>query len=169
MEINQLKATKDYTEEERIVLIKRTLSPSSIPIPQMAKETGISETALRAWKEKYFPSVPAMNTGKELSSKEKFLVVMETYSLPEVKLAEYCRLKGLYVEQAKKWRESCMNANGQEREISKDLRNELQEDKKKIKNLENELNRKDRALAETATLLVLRKKLGAILGDQEEE
>jgi transposase len=169
MEINETRTAKDYTEEERIALIKRTLPPSAVSITQMVRETGISKTSLRTWKEKYLPDAPAMKAGKELSSREKFLVVMETYSMPEINLAEHCRLKGLYVEQVKKWRESCMNANGQEQGISKELRNELQEEKKKNENLEKELNRKDKALAETATLLVLRKKLGAILGDQEEE
>ena len=41
------------------------------------------------------------------------------------------------------------------------------EEQKRIKELERELARKDRALAETAALLVLRKKLGAIWGDEK--
>ena len=42
------------------------------------------------------------------------------------------------------------------------------EEKKRIKDLERELARKDRALAETAALLVLRKKASAIWGDGED-
>jgi transposase len=49
------------------------------------------------------------------------------------------------------------------------LRQELQNEKKLSKALAKELTRKEKALAETAALLVLRKKLGAILGDQEED
>jgi len=51
-------------------------------------------------------------------------------------------------------------------------RNESQhrrEDKQKIKKLERELNRKEKALAETATLLVLSKKWEAIWGETEED
>ena len=42
-------------------------------------------------------------------------------------------------------------------------------DKKRIKELERELLRKDRALAETAALLVLTKKVAAIYNKAEEE
>ncbi len=48
----------------------------------------------------------------------------------------------------------------------KDIR---QADEKRIKELERDLQRKEKALAETAALLVLRKKAQAIWGDAEEE
>jgi hypothetical protein len=40
-------------------------------------------------------------------------------------------------------------------------------DKKRIQELERELNRKEKALAEAAALLVLRKKAQAIWGDED--
>ena len=43
------------------------------------------------------------------------------------------------------------------------------QDKKRIKELERELLRKDRALAETAALLVLSKKVAAIFNKAEDE
>ena len=89
--------------------------------------------------------------------------------MPEIKLSEYCRTKGLYVEQIKNWQEGCFNVNGKDFAISNNYKNELNEEKRKSKSLEKELNRKEKALAEVAALLVLRKKLDAILGDQEEE
>ncbi|MBC2579673.1 hypothetical protein [Clostridium sp. DJ247] len=46
---------------------------------------------------------------------------------------------------------------------------ELNEEKKKTKELSKELRIKDKALAETTALLVLRKKLNAIFGEQEED
>lgn len=164
-----------YTEEQKEALLKRMLPPSNTPIAVVSQETGISKSTLNTWKQKALQESSKVNrnskvsNSKELSSKEKFLIVMETYSMPEIQLSEYCRAKGLYVEQVKKWRESCASANDQEQELSKGLKNELQEEKKKVKTLEKELNRKEKALAETAALLVLRKKLGAILGDKEEE
>ena len=39
----------------------------------------------------------------------------------------------------------------------------------RIRELERELNRKDKALAETAALLVLRKKLNALWGNDDGE
>ncbi len=45
------------------------------------------------------------------STHDKFLIVVETSLLSEVVLAEYCRSKGLYVEQVHSWRDVCMQAN----------------------------------------------------------
>jgi hypothetical protein len=42
-------------------------------------------------------------------------------------------------------------------------------DSKRIKALERELRRKDQALAETAALLVLQKKVRAIWGDEDDD
>ena len=46
------------------------------------------------------------------SSQEKFRVVLESAALSEAELAEYCRGKGLYVEQVREWRRTrslCVN------------------------------------------------------------
>lgn len=46
------------------------------------------------------------------STQDKFSIVVETAALNEAELAEYCRKKGLYVEQVQSWRDTCMQANG---------------------------------------------------------
>ena len=50
-----------------------------------------------------------------------------------------------------------------------ELQKEIRSEKKRSKALEKELLRKERALAETAALLTLRKKAQAIWGDDEED
>ncbi|QOY37727.1 transposase [Anaerobacillus isosaccharinicus] len=95
---------------------------------------------------------------------------METYSLNEIQLAEYCRKKGLFKEQVKAWREGCLNANSPKPvDQSKQLNHELKEEKNRSKILEKDLRKKEKALAEAAALLLLRKKAQAIWGDQEDE
>ena len=84
-------------------------------------------------------------------------------------LAEYCRKKGLYKEQIEAWRDTCLNANGQEFNQTKQLNQELKVEKKRAKTLEKDLRKKEKALAEAAALLLLRKKAQAIWGDQEDE
>ena len=96
------------------------------------------------------------------SSAEKFAVVLETAPLNEAERAEYARRKGLYVEQIAAWMQACRDANGALGE-----RSENRTDKKRIHELERELNRKEKALAEAAALLVLRKKAQAIWGDED--
>lgn len=164
---------KLYSKEQKEEISNRLLPPFNVPIAEMSKETGIPVSTLSTWKQKHRKRIKKaeadIKPGKELSSREKFLVVMETFSFSEIQLAEYCRTKGLYVEQVKKWLGVCLDANSKEKVIPENLKNELQQEKKKARMLEKELNRKEKALAETAALLVLRKKLGAILGDQEGE
>lgn len=87
----------------------------------------------------------------------------------ESELAEYARLKGLYVEQIKTWRDACMNANGGVAKEAAKLNRELKEEQKTRKKLEKEIQRKDKALAEAAALLVLSKKANAIWGESEDD
>ncbi len=104
---------------------------------------------------------------EEWSSKDKFAVVLETAQLNEAELAEYCRRKGLFVEQITVWRDACQEANAQ---LGAQTREELAQgksDRKRIKELEKELRRKEKALAEAAALIILRKKAQAIWGDRE--
>ncbi len=65
--------------------------------------------------------------------------------------------------------EACEQANDWDRNQNKRLKEIRKADEKRIKELERDLNRKEKALAETAALLVLRKKAQAIWGDGEEE
>jgi len=87
----------------------------------------------------------------------------------EVELGEYCRQRGLYPEQLRVWREACERANDWEKAASTRIARETKDDKKRIRELERDLARKEKALAETAALMVLRKKAEAIWGPAEGE
>ena len=162
-----------YTKEEKEKLIARMLPPESISPSKLSVETGISKSTLATWKTKATVSqIKGTNTSnKTISSREKFLIVMETYTMSESDLGKYCRENGLYVEEVKQWRSSCIAANDGTRSINKSsaLEEQLKEEKKKSKELEKDLRRKEKALAETAALLVLKKKLDAIFGEKEED
>ena len=106
---------------------------------------------------------------KEWSSKDKFGVVLETAGLNEADLAEYCRRKGLFVEQITARRQACQDANANAAERTQEQREQGKTDRKRIKQREKELLRKDKALAEAAALIILRKKAQAIWGDAEDD
>ena len=97
------------------------------------------------------------------------MVVLETANLTEIEFSEYCREKGIYPEQVKEWKEDCINANDSAKENNSKASKELREERKAKEKLEKELARKEKALAETAALLVLRKKADAIWGTDEED
>lgn len=164
---------KRYTEEMKESILKRMMPPNNESVSQISKELGITEPTLYKWrKEARIAGNPTPGDGQvseQWSSEDKFLIIMETYAMSQADLAEYCRKKGLYKEQIEAWRDSCLNANGRESNQSKQLNQELKEEKKRAKTLEKDLRKKEKALAEAAALLLLRKKAQAIWGDQKDE
>ncbi len=80
----------------------------------------------------------------------------------QAELAEYCRKKGLYKEQIDAWRISYLSANTGELIQTKKLSQELKDEKKQSAGIQKDLRIKEKALAEAAALLLLRKKAQAI-------
>ena len=87
----------------------------------------------------------------------------------EAELSEYCRAKGLYVEQVKAWKADSLKGFASSREQELEARQQRKADRKEIKQLKRELRQKEKALAETAALLVLRKKLDAFWENYNED
>ena|ERR1019366_1496899 len=149
------------------------MPPLNKPVSEIAREQGISKKTLYAWRrELKDQGVAVPSAGKnaeDWTSEDKFAVVVETASLNAAALAEYCRRKGLFAEQIAAWRKVCRSANANAAQEARGLREQSKGDKKRIRELEKELNRKERALAEAAALLILRKKVQAIWGDKEED
>ena len=149
------------------------MPPENKAVSELARETGITEQTLYTWRRQLKnQGMPVPGDGKNpegWSSEDKFAVVLETAALNEAELAEYCRRKGLYVEQIAAWRKACQSANANASEQARNQHEQSKEDKKRIRQLEKELHRKEKALAEAAALLVLRKKAQAIWGGKEED
>ena len=168
MSENTIKNTP-YPKEQKEALVKRMFPPENISIAKLSQETGINRSTLNNWKRRAKEKAGVSTASNKIfSAQQKFLIVMETYTMNEAELAAYCRSNGLYVEEIKQWKNSCINANDVAKKPSKESQTELQEEKKKSKSLEKELKRKEKALAETAALLVLRKKWDAFLEEEED-
>ena len=86
---------------------------------------------------------------------------MGAAALDEVGKSAWCREHGVYPAELDKWRLSATTALAEPEEVRASPQ-ATRTDKKRIKELERALLRKDRALAETAALLVLSKKVAAI-------
>ena len=87
----------------------------------------VGKSTLATWKSKATGGWASKikKSTRNMSSKEKFLIVLETYTLSETKLSKYCRENGLYVEQVKNWRASCIAANNGNKKIWKEETGEL--------------------------------------------
>ena len=162
-----------YSPERKEAVLKKMLAPHQRSIRELSQEEGISEATLYNWRKaarsqgRLLPDGDATPQG--WTSQDKFAAVMETAALSEAELAEYCRRRGLYPAQIRAWRAACEQANDWDDAQARRLKAARKDDGQRIKSLERELRQKEKALAETAALLVLRKKAEAIWGKDEDE
>jgi transposase-like protein len=151
--------------------ILNKLSQSGLSVRKFAEQEGIKLSALYSWQKQFNVSgfsVSKVSSSNKWSSEEKFAVVLETSTLSEIELSEYCRVKGLYPEQIKAWKQACIAGNTSKPTKRVKQTPEQKADKKRIKELERELRRKEKALAESAALLVLGKKFDAYWEEKED-
>nr|WP_282555388.1 transposase [Providencia stuartii] len=114
--------------------------------------------------------LPLENATADFSAEQRFFIVIETATMSERELAEYCRSKGVFVDDVKAWRALSIKAQSAiSTSVSHKENKLLHEEGRKIKALEKELARKEKALAETAALLVLREKFNALRETSEED
>lgn len=162
-----------YSEARKAAILKKMLPPHNQSVNEVAESEGISQGTLYNWRSQAKQQgTPVPGSGKisdNWSAEAKLAVVIESAAMSESELSEYCREKGLYPEQVRDWKATCLSGHLSDAERRKQEREQSKKDKKRIKELERELNRKEKALAEAAALLVLRKKLTALWGEKEDD
>ena len=99
------------------------------------------------------------------SPEEKLKIVLEAAALSDDQIGEFIRRKGIHETHLQQWRLQMLDGLGNQ---PKRKKKSNKTEAKQIKKLEKELRRKDKALAETAALLVLKKKVQEIWGDEDE-
>lgn len=158
-----------YSQERKASIMEKLLPPHNRPVPEIATLEGIHQATLYNWLKQAkqqgldVPTTKPNNT-QHPSPQSKLSTIIETAHLTQSELSEYCRSKGLYPEQITQWKSELL-ANAQASDKDKDQA--LKQAQKHIRQLEKELNRKDKALAESAALLVLQKKFQALWADEE--
>ena len=158
-----------YSLERKEAVLKKLLPPENQPVPTASEAEGISQGTLYNWLCQIRDGggvVPGSrtNNSEQWSAEAKLAAVLETQPLNEAERAEYCRQKGLYPEQIERWRLACLSGMS-----NKEPSNEpLKEARNEIKRLKRRVERKDRALAESASLLVLSKKFQALWEEEDQ-
>ena len=99
---------------------------------------------------------------QDKTPQEKMSLVMRADALKEDELGAFLRQEGIQSSDLQQWRTEMLAALQTQAQNS-----EVRELKKKNKLLQKELSRKEAALAETAALLVLQKKVQQLWGDEE--
>lgn len=145
--------------------VARLLPPESAALDVVAKDVGIAAGTLDRWL-KDTQSRPAR--GRSWTAAARLEAVIATAAMNEAEKSAWCRKHGTYVTELDQWRGSAITALATPEEIRASPQ-ATRADRKRIKDLERDLLRKDRALAETAALLVLSKKVAAIFSKGEVE
>ena len=167
-----------YTEKFRARMVEKLAGPNAMTSVALAAETGVPQPTLSRWLREATTLRTKMSKradneeqmlaaaeGPERSPEEKLSLVIEAASIPEAGLGEWLRRKGIHAAQLEEWRGTALAGF----KSKTDQRKDKAADAKQIRQLERELARKDKALAEAAALLVLQKKVQAIWGDVDDD
>jgi transposase-like protein len=152
---------KPYSLAFKAKLLERLTGPNAISAHRLSKETSVSQQTLSRWKQEAKDS-PYVARKKPKIKKtwkldDKLRVLTEARDLVGPALGAYLRREGLHPDQLQAWRDALdQHATGTA-------------DKRRIRELERELRRKEKALAEAATILVLQKKMREILGGEADD
>jgi len=159
-----------YSQEFKKSAVEMLLHRGSRPVAAIIEELGVASPTLYQWRND-FANLGGMKKTQlrpqDRNPSEKLRAVIEFESLPEEKRGEFLRKQGLHLEHIKAWRKQLEEALTPVNKQAERL--ERAADRRKIKELERELRRKDAALAETTALLVLKKKANLLWGTGEDE
>ena len=165
-------------------MVERLSGPHAPSATQLAGETGVSQSTLSKWLKAAGTVAPKMarrdKQKKDASSserrpqdwtaEEKLALVLEAAAVPADELGAFLRRKGLHEAQLAEWRQQVtQGAVAALRGPTKADRKAANIEKQRIHKLEREVARKDKALAEAAALLVLKKKAQSIWGDEDDD
>jgi transposase len=172
----------EYTEGFKARMVQKMLEPAARSATALSGETGVPQGTLSRWL-RLARIVGAMNGNQEnpigngdpaarrpqdWSAEEKLEVVLEAAAVADEDLGAFLRTKGLHEANLVAWRKTVLAASraalaGERPRKSRKQTKEV----RRIRELEKELDRKEKALAEVAALLVLKKKVQAIWGDED--
>lgn len=165
-----------FSQSFKIQAVEKALNREpDVSLQNTADSLGVSISALSRWMlqarehELELEPVNAMNKAKrpqDWTLEERLELIIACAGLNEDSLGEYCREQGIFPHHVKQWKVEFSTNKGQVQGPShvSDIKR-LKEENKALK---KEVNRKDRALAETAALLVLQKKVQEIWGNDED-
>jgi transposase len=145
-----------YSAREKESLLNKLLPPYNLSPGELAHEAGITTKTVYNWRKHARARGYMHSESKPYTVSQKWTMLMEVSSFNSHEISEYCRQKGIYPQDIETWKQEClsgMNASPQKTSSW---------DRRKIQSLEKELKRKEKALAETAALLVLQKKLNSL-------
>ena len=163
-------------------MVQKMCDPHRTDAQSLADEIGVSRSTLYRWvseadsfedQTNEAAQIPQplqerpkkMKRPQDWNAEEKLAAVLESAALSEEELGSFLRSRGLHEAQLHQWRELMLSGL-----TSVPVRqNKKAPEVLRIRELEKELDRKDKALAETAALLVLKKKVQSLWEAEDDD
>jgi len=160
------------SHDAKQAIIKKVLSKNGQTVAEIAKENNIGKSTLGKWvkrcKAEHSPAGENLTADMSASTlADRFKHLQATFGHDSGMVGAYCRKHGLYPHQLTQWEADFMKAPVQLKQLK--TNSEVKELRAEIKALNHIIVRKDKVLAETVALLVLKKKAAHIWGDSEED
>jgi transposase-like protein len=162
----------EYPEKFKARMVQKLTTPGAPSATALSDEVGVPQPTLSKWVREASrvggmakpkrTKVGGRKRPQDWTAEEKLDAVIEAASLREEDLGIFLRRGGLHQTHLRQWRQQIVA--GLKAPRSKKTSPEA----RRLRELERELQRKDKALAETAALLVLKKKAQAIWGDEDD-
>lgn len=161
-----------YNEGFKARMVQRMAGPERISAMALSREVNVSQSTLSRWlrEGRTVVSMSKPNDKKSAgrgsrSAEEKLRLVIEASQLSDEDLGGFLRREGLHEAELREWRSAATTALSTPSRRARKASPEARE----LKELKIELRRKEKALAETAALLALKKKIAEIWGDEDDD
>jgi len=157
-----------YSRSIKVSILRRVLPPNNESIAKVSQEMGLNDQTIRNWiKQASEGQLLSEETSPRfINAQEKYLLIKEAASISEADKGTFLRERGLHSEHLTLWDQELREMMNQKQ----DLKNqEVKVLKKRVIELEKELHRKEKALAEAAALLILKKKFENVMMESEDD
>lgn len=160
-----------YSESVKASILAKAIAQNGPNLVALAKENNIPYATLHSWKKNMLNQAdkenkPGSQRPDDKSASEKLRCVQETMGKTAEEQGIYCRANGIYTHHLELWEKQMLEGLGLN--TAKEQKVQAQQNKTEVKQLKQDLHRKDKALAEVSALLILKKKVDLLWGEDED-
>lgn len=160
-----------YPAQVKSSVLAKALAPNAPSIVELAKECNIPYATIYSWitsmrRTKGIIQVNGPQRPKDKSAQDKLQAVLNTLDKTEAERSVYCRQHGIYMNHLDEWKKQILESlsAGNTKKHNAEYQLIINE----VKQLRQDLLRKDKALAEVSALLILKKKADLLWGGNED-
>jgi len=162
-----VRVRQNYSKEFQASMVQKILSRGEVPVREICEREGVGRSTAANWIAAHarVPGMKASPEVKKWSAEAKLKSLNETSSLGEADLGLYLRREGLYGHQLTEWRMDVLKSLGEDRGRPQAPRRDERDER--IKELERDLSRMEKALAEASARMMLEKKADLFWASRE--